>query len=117
MLWLAATSVPVAFSAVLTFGCCALPFHRAIHRLVRCGQMIRVAVGVDQRDAPSTPAKQPTKAQRAITAVARALQPPRIQPAAVDADAADGVRNTISFGALRVDDDIGLRALLATFLI
>jgi hypothetical protein len=66
-------------------------------------------------DAPVTTAKHATTIAKAIVvvhcAIAEVSQPSRIT------DVARTLRNVIAFGALRVDDDIGLHTLLATLLI
>jgi hypothetical protein len=113
--------VPALVATVWLFGCCVLPFHRAIHRLV---PLCRIAIGMGQASdrsdqQPSTP---PHEKQRAAQRLATELTTacgvpfaPRSSSLVTCSPAA--YRSFIALGAIRCDRDIGLHTLFATFLI
>jgi hypothetical protein len=117
----AGTLVPAFVATAWLFGCCVLPFHHAIHRLVPlCRIAIAMAHDADRTDrqASSTPQKKQRTAQPPATELARAsraLFAPRSFPVVSLSPAA--YRSFITLGAIRCDRDVGLHTLFATFLI
>ena len=118
--WIAGTTLPLMASAVMLFGCCVLPFHRVIHRVM---PMCHTAIGVlhgDAKQDPQAPARakqEPVK--RIATTLSRpvhlAQQPATLQRRIVAAKTAH--RSFITLGALRCDQDVGLHLFVATLLI
>ncbi|PYQ58546.1 MAG: hypothetical protein DMF58_14995 [Acidobacteria bacterium] len=99
---IAGTIVPAFIATVWLFGCCVLPFHHAIHRLLPL-------------TAPK--AKQPPSI-RFVTELTSAFGVHlvrRSSPLLADSPAA--YRSFITLGAIRCDRDVGLHMLFATFLI
>jgi len=105
--------------SVFLFGCCVLPFHRYVHRIMPlCGGIVR-ALGHNATEDATPPATQPTRRPT----VAKAVAPHA--PASVDVRVSRlastpppaSLRNIVSLGALRCDNDVGLHLLLAMLLI
>jgi len=116
--WIAGTIVPLLASAVLLFGCCVLPFHRVIHKVLPlCGLARGVLHHDQQQPLPARGKQEPVK--RMATEVPRAFHlttasaPPR-RVASADATT---YRSFITLGAVRCDRDVGLHLLVGTLLI
>ena len=116
--WITGATVPLVTATVFLFGCCALPFHRAMHKVL---PLCHLAMsGANQDDAtPSSPApekQEPVKRfasslprSARLTATLNVTMAPRI--------AWTAYRSFISLGATRCDSDVGLHVLVETFLI
>jgi hypothetical protein len=122
--WIAGATIPLILAAVFIFGCCVLPFHRAIHRVL---PLCHIAIGIlngghgdadRQQPVPPAPQKQDVSGPSLLTTLAAkhslvrtdtfSMSQPRYSPVAH--------RNFISLGAVRCDDDVGLhRLLIETF--
>ena len=123
--WLAVSGVPLLLALAL-FGCCALPFHESVHRVVPLCHLAETALappgasGRGDAGQPATPAPQKQDGQdgwriawkrEAPATMLPPLTARFLGPQAVAA----GTRNQLSLGALRCDDDVGTRlALLDT---
>lgn len=112
------TAIPAALMSIFLFGCCALPFHRYVHRIMPlCGGFLRALGHEPHPDA--TPAKAPP-ARKVGKAVAP-LAPPAMSgvPSAgrYVAPGRTSFRSFMTLGALRCDDDVGLHLLFAHLLI
>ena len=112
--WIAFASIPTAVTSVLIFGCCALPFHRVIHRVFPVCTGIMKSL-THESHTPTTPATMTVKRAPVVFAkttpkIATAIIPltPRPIPP---------LRNRMTLGALRCDDDVGLHLLLLILLI
>lgn len=111
------SSLVTAAMSVFLFGCCVLPFHRYVHRIMPlCGGIVR---GLGHRSGhdgatPATPARRAPAVAKAITA--RAPQVTASASAGLVAPAAAIItpRSFMTLGALRCDDDVGLHLLLTT---
>ncbi len=113
----ATAAIPIIAMSAFLFGCCALPFHRVVHRyLPICGSIVRLMTPGSHHEA--TPGKVIAKKQSPMTTqairtaggeVRRTLQ----SPAAVT----NRFRDQISHGALRCDNDVGLLLFLSIMLV
>jgi hypothetical protein len=120
--WILGTTVPTVVAMVLVFGCCVLPFHGVVHKVMPvchvAMELIRGGAAGHQDDAQPARAKQEPGSRMASSiprAVQWASQPPRWRtPAAADPG---GYRTFISLGALRCDQDVGLHLLAGALLI
>lgn len=124
LLILGAITVPGA-AAVFLFGCCTLPLHGVMHHVIPfCHIAHAFAAEVHDDDhhdvvppsAPEPPRRIETSRSVDVMAAARVIliafsERQRLVVAGSDQVA----RNVFTIGALRVDDDVGLAALLATF--
>lgn len=121
--WLAGVTLPLLLAAVFVFGCCVLPFHRVMHNLMpiceMAAEMMRGEHGDHDHGQQSTPARekeQPTT--RVATDMPHVF---RLAPGAptaryVSPGSSTAYRSFITLGAVRCDQDIGLRlTLLDTF--
>ncbi len=111
------SSLVTAAMSVFLFGCCVLPFHRYVHRIMPlCGGIVRgLGHGRGHDGAtPATPARRAAAVAKAITA--RAPQVTASASAGLVAPAAAIItpRSFMTLGALRCDDDVGLHLLLTT---
>lgn len=120
--WLVGLTVPALFATVFIFGCCVLPFHNVVHKLMPvCDFAAGLLRGgnVDQRDTPTMPA--PEKEKAAKSAPGALGSKVRVATIAAEVGArptamiAVSIRNVVSLGAVRCDDDVGLHLLLTTF--
>jgi hypothetical protein len=119
---LLSATVPVLFAIVFYFGCCVLPFHHAMHRLMPICAVAKqmLARGGETERQTATPAsdRNPNEPQLVTNTPARqALQPANAMwRLDVAAASAPGYRSFISLGAARCDADVGRqRLLLVTF--
>lgn len=122
-IWIAAATVPLVAGTILLVGCCSLPFHRAIHRVMPlCDAAMRMMsgdAGDGQRD-PSAPAREKQDpAQRIVITVPSFYRPagPTATLFISSTHSETGYRSFMSLGALRCDHDVGLHVLDETFLI
>ena len=120
--WAAGTLIPAALAIVFLFGCCALPFHRVVHRyLPLCGGIVKMLATAPPMNAGApTPSTAPPAKIRAVRAEAAIVTTDarisRIEPPARPS-LRSSIRSWITLGALRCDRDVGWHVLLAVFLI
>lgn len=126
--WIAGGTVPLLLATVFLVGCCVLPFHQAVHKLMPiCDMAVSVIrgeqhAGDDQEhDAlPPSPAREKQEpVKRIATEVPNMfrLAASGDETRAMAVNATTGYRSFISLGAVRCDRDVGLHVLVATFLI
>ena len=122
--WIFGTTVPVLASVVFLFGCCALPFHSVVHKVMPICHLAVQLIRGDQ--GPSTDAQQPLPAREKQEPAKRiATNAPRSRELAststiartLTATSAIAYRSFIAHGALRCDRDVGLHLLTGTLLI
>jgi hypothetical protein len=118
-----AVTIPAMLSALLLFGCCVLPFHRVIHRVIPLCHLASAMLQGGRADserqpAPPAPTKQQLKPPPLITTLTSRQVFDHQNGATlglVDHSPA-AHRSFIALGALRCDDDVGVqRLLLQTF--
>ena len=112
---LAVTAIPAVLAAAFLFGCCALPFHHGVHKLM---PLCSMAVAAFTPSSPeSTPAQQKEEPRTKIaTELPRVFRAPALTVASFAAPAVLAARSVLSPGAARCDRDVGLQLLLlATF--
>ncbi len=113
----AAVAVPALVTSVLVFGCCALPFHKTIHRLFPvCGGIVKMLVP-ESRHEQTTPARANSK-----PSIAHVIFAKRLPPIAFSSAPAIIVRplrtiDRVAQSTMRCDDDVGLHLLLAILLL
>ena len=124
MTFLCGSTIPIVLAAVFLFGCCVLPFHHVLHRVV---PFCHIATGIlnghhqDEAHHPSPPpsSKQDQATPRLLSALRVNESPARAMTFALARHAAQSriaYRSFISLGASRCDQDVGLTAvLLETF--
>lgn len=124
--WLAGSTIPLTFAAMFLFGCCVLPFHHVLHRVM---PLCHVAAGIlhanhdgpdsDHHPSPPAPERQKASGPRLLPTF-RDDFPAAAQASLMTlrqaAQSRIAYRSFISLGASRCDQDVGLRAsLLETF--
>ncbi len=121
-LWISGATVPLLLATVMVVGCCALPFHHVVHKLMPiCDMAMSMMRGDADADAvpavPSREKQEPVK--RIATEVPHAFRLARLmtESGATAATMATSYRSFISLGAVRCDRDVGLHVLVETFLI
>ncbi len=115
------TTVPALVATVFIFGCCVLPFHKFIHTVA---PLCTMAAGMmtGQHDAapqqtPLPPAEKQNHASKfstELTASFSAVNPAVSHRNLLPADR-KGLRDQVTLGALRCDQDVGSDVLLQTF--
>ncbi len=120
--WLFGTTVPMLCAAAFLFGCCVLPFHRAIHRMLPLCRVAAEFLHGDHEDADhqhpsSTPApeKQQIKAPTLLTTLPAKQSFPHagsLSARVATLTSATAYRSFITLGAARCDQDVGLQRLL-----
>ncbi len=116
--WLLASSAPVVLAIVLV-GCCALPFHGLVHRVMPLCAMAEAALTAHhhgEHDGHEQPVTPPQKQDDQARARPAAKPEPRASLlAALPAGALRSLppsvvrRSQLSPGAFRCDDDVGTR--------
>jgi len=120
--WLVGATVPATFAAVFLFGCCVLPFHHALHRVM---PLCHMATGIlqghhadDDRDHHPIPPASPKRTiagPQVLTNLTPKHSASRTLTFAAARDAAQSetaYRNFLTLGAARCDQDVGLRRQL-----
>ena len=117
--WSAGTLIPAMLAIVFLFGCCALPFHRVVHRyLPLCGGIVKLLATAPPTNAGApTPTTAPPAKVRAVRAEASATVTTDTRMSRIEPPARPSFRSWITLGALRCDRDVGWHLLLAVFLI
>ena len=126
--WIAGGIVPVLLATAFLIGCCVLPFHGVMHKLMplcdMAASVMRGDHGADghdhEHDAVPPPAREKQEpVKRIATVVPEAFRlPTTLSMARLSAPTPEtGFRSFISLGATRCDQDIGLHALVETYLI
>jgi hypothetical protein len=119
LLWLTSAFAPSIVSFILAFGCCVLPFHKSVHRVMpACHVAMQLASPVKDED-ESTPAEpRDDRAQRFAAAASPRLRFVPVTMAAMNVTSSLSptfMRSSFSPGAARCDSDVGLTELLATW--
>ena len=120
--WIVGATVPLLIGTVFLFGCCVLPFHQTLHRLMPvCSAVASFMRGGDaghDHAQPSSPAREkqepvkrivtalPSTFRLVMTGAGQHLSAP---------SAATSYRTFIALGAIRCDHDVGLHLLVETF--
>ena len=119
--WIAGATVPLLLSAVFVVGCCVLPFHGVVHRLMPlCAMATNVMTGHHAESSSPTPAPAREK-QEPVKRIASVMPGGIRVAAASDArlrlapSPTSSPRSFISLGAMRCDQDVGLHVLDDTF--
>ncbi|HEV8658388.1 MAG TPA: hypothetical protein VGS96_07140 [Thermoanaerobaculia bacterium] len=111
---LAGATIPATIATVYLFGCCVLPFHRTLHRLMPlCSMAMHQTSSDDHRT--STPASERQQVKpRFVSAPASKehLQVSIVMSGLPRTGSALAYRSFISLGATRCDRDVGLRLQL-----
>lgn len=121
--WVAGSTIPLLAATVFVFGCCVLPFHGVIHRMMPfCQAAAAMMSGAHHHDdgvQPPTPAREKQEpVKRLFTEVPGAFALASLdQPGMATSAPAAAYRSFLSLGAMRCDRDVGLHALNETFLI
>lgn len=123
--WILGSTLPLLAATVFLVGCCVLPFHGLIHKVLPLCQTAAAMISGDHDDGdhhdhPATPAREKEKPVKRVAtetidtfrlAAAIGNQHSAVPPTAAR------YRSFISLGATRCDQDVGLNVLVETFLI
>ena len=122
--WVVGATVPALMAVVFVFGCCVLPFHGYLHRVMPlCHLAVDFIGGAhgdhDDNTRPIVPAREKQEpVKRVATSLPRLLHLAALvstrQASPFDATV---YRSFISLGAIRCDQDVGLYLLAGTLLI
>lgn len=118
--WIAGATVPLLLATVFLVGCCVLPFHGVMHKLMPvCSMVMNAMSGHDDGQSPM-PAREKQEPVKRVPVTLSGMT--RSQPASASSmrpalPSPTAYRSSISLGALRCDQDVGWYVLVATFLI
>jgi hypothetical protein len=113
--WIAGATIPLLLGAVLITGCCVLPFHGQIHKVVPLCHIVANAMNGDApQSAPAKEKQEPVKRMKTTVSPVYRLSVNVVEHAAPPA-AVTSYRSFISLGATRCDQDVGLHVLVDTF--
>lgn len=122
--WIVGATVPVLMGTVFLVGCCVLPFHGVVHRLMPICQMaVSVLRGEQPADhdhgavPPAREKQEPVKRIATQVPSVFRLAGATASERTIAPSAANGYRSFITLGAVRCDRDVGLHVLVETFLI
>lgn len=124
--WITGVTVPFVMATVFLVGCCVLPFHGMVHKLMPLCEMAASVMRGDHHagghDEAVPPPARDTQKQEPVKQLATAISAFRLADAfpaqrMLTPTAASGYRSFISQGAVRCDRDVGLHVLGETFLI
>ena len=119
--WITGATVPLLMVTLFAVGCCVLPFHSVMHKLMPlCHVAASMFSGEAHADDATTPAREKQEpVKRVTTVVPQAFRLASVSPVArINAPiATTSYRSFISLGATRCDRDVGLHVLVETFLI
>lgn len=121
--WIAGATVPLLMATVFLVGCCVLPFHQVMHKLMPICELAANVIRGDHAEHEATPPSPAREKQEPVKRIATEV--PNLfrfaagasEPRAVAPDATTGYRSFITLGAVRCDRDVGLHVLVKTFLI
>lgn len=115
--WIAGATIPAAIAAVMVFGCCVLPFHRAIHRVVNLCHFALPMLSSESEHS-TTPAQEKREPVKRLVSVAPlSFRLASLATSSIRLTMSDAVlyRSFTTNGATRCDRDIGLHLLVNTF--
>ena len=123
--WISGATVPLLLATLFLIGCCVLPFHGIMHKLMPLCDMAAAVVRGEHPDdhhehEPLVPTRERQEPKKRVATVLPEISRVAAVSYAVHADApqaATSYRSFISLGAVRCDDDVGLHVLVETFLI
>jgi hypothetical protein len=126
--WIAGATVPLLMAAVFLVGCCVLPFHGVMHKLMPICEMAASVIRGDhaghddhEHDAvPPAPAREkqePVQRMASEVPYAFRLAVTSAETRVTAPTSTMSYRSRISLGAVRCDRDVGLHVLVETFLI
>jgi len=125
--WITGAAVPLLLATVFLVGCCVLPFHQVVHKLMPICDMAANLIrgehaghGQEHDALPPSPAREKQEpVKRIATEVPHMFRLAVVSDAtrAIAVNATTGYRSFITLGAVRCDRDVGLHVLVATFLI
>ncbi len=125
--WITGGIVPFLLATVFLVGCCVLPFHAVMHKLMPICEMAASIMrgdhgehGHDHDAVPPPPSREKQEpVKRIATEVAAPFRLAVVREAerSVAPSAITAYRSFISLGAIRCDQDVGLHVLGETFLI
>ena len=122
--WIVGATVPLLMATLFLVGCCVLPFHGVMHKLMPLCAMAEHVMGGEQtadghdRDAVPPPAREKQEPVRRIASEVPATYRLVVSSGTaqiVAPTAATAYRSFISLGAVRCDRDVGLHVLVDTF--
>lgn len=115
--WVAGLTVPAMLATLFVVGCCILPFHGLLHKVMPlCEIASHVMRGHDDHDhhRDDGPVPVPQK-QDPVKQIVKFLRPLPTQPITANLTAESpaatpaAYRSFITLGAIRCDDDVGTR--------
>lgn len=123
--YITGATIPLLLATVFLVGCCVLPFHGVMHKLMPlCDMAANVIRGAHaeydhQHDAtpPAREKQEPVKRIATHVPSAFRLAAVTVEPRSHAPGVTTAYRSFITLGAIRCDQDVGLHVLVETFLV
>ena len=124
--WVVGATVPLLMGTVFVVGCCVLPFHGIVHKLMPlCDMAARVMRGDpaghdhghDTTPLPAREKQEPVKRIATDLPGVFRLAAASAAERVIAPSPTTAYRSFITLGAVRCDRDVGLHVLVETFLI
>jgi hypothetical protein len=116
-IWIATATVPLLMATVFLIGCCVLPFHRVVHRIMPiCHSAAAMLAGHQDRETPIPAKQKEAPPKRIVSARTETFQlASSTNSERLIRTAATSYRSFITLGAIRCDRDVGLHVFVDTF--
>ena len=119
--WIIGTTLPLFLAAVFLVGCCVLPFHGVIHKIMPLCEMAASMIRGDRAEhehetmPPARDNREPIK--RVVTEIPNTFRLAALTAAEriIHASPATAYRSFITLGATRCDQDVGLNVVVQLF--
>lgn len=124
--WILGATVPALLATAFLVGCCVLPFHGVMHKLMPLCEMAATMVRGDhggasdhEHDATPAPARQKDDSMNRVATslppVARLAERAATATSTIAAASRTAHRSFITLGAIRCDQDVGLHVFVELF--
>ena len=122
--WVMGATVPLLLATLFVVGCCVLPFHGVMHKLMPICEMAASMMrgdhtGHDEHNTipPSREKQEPVKRIATVVPSTFRLIAVSAHTRVAQPSPSTRYRSFITHGAVRCDRDVGLHVLVETFLI
>ncbi|HVS30690.1 MAG TPA: hypothetical protein VMS98_04460 [Thermoanaerobaculia bacterium] len=123
--WIIGTTGPLLLAGAFLIGCCVLPFHGMLHKIMPLCQMAASVIRGDHADhdhehesvpaAPAREKREPVKRIATVVPLSFHLFASSTVGRLATPSPATAYRSFITLGAMRCDQDVGLNVVVQLF--